>query len=240
MRAIVTGSHGAVAPFIIKELESRGIEVIIFNREVTDILNHDEVNNFIKTSNVDFFFHVATGPLKWISNIVSSCATFNVKMIYISTVSVFSENGTGPYTLESVPDACDGYGIYKLQGEKICKEYGNRLTVRLGWQIGYEAGSNNMVDFLVKQHEEKGYISASTKWYPSCSFLKDTAKTIIDLALTEKGLYQVNGNDKYSFFEIVNHINELFNFNWTVKVDDYLVRDDRMIDDRVTIKKLEF
>ena len=53
MRAIVTGSHGAVAPFIIKELESRGIEVTIFDRTKVDILDYNAVDNFIKQVNPD-------------------------------------------------------------------------------------------------------------------------------------------------------------------------------------------
>lgn len=240
MRAIVTGSHGAVAPFFIRELESRGIEVVIFDRSKTDILDYDQVYNFIKESECSLFFHFATGELRWVSNITRACANLNVKVIYISTVSVFSEQGTGPYTLDSVPDSNDGYGIYKIQAEKIVKEYGNRLTVRLGWQIGYEEGSNNMMDFLIKQHRNRGFIGASSIWYPSCSFLPDTAKTVVDLALTEKGLYLVNANDKYNFYEIVCGLNKMFNMNWNVVVEDSFGRDDRMIDERVNIKKLEF
>lgn len=240
MRAIVTGSHGAVAPFIIKELESRGIEVAIFDRTKVDILDYYAVDNFIKQVNPDLFFHVATGDLRWISNIVRSCSDLGAKVIFISTVSVFSEHGTGPYTIDSVPDANDGYGIYKQQGEKIVKEYGNHLTARLGWQIGFEEGSNNMLDFLIKQHRNRGFIGASSKWYPSCSFLPDTAKTVVDLALTERGLYQINGNDKYNFYEIACGLNKKFNMNWDVRVEDSFARDDRMIDDRVSIKKIEF
>ena len=240
MRAIVTGSHGCVAPFIIRELEKRNIEVVIFDRTKTNILSYDDVFNFINDNNPDMFFHIATGDLLWISNIVRACSKLNIKVIYTSTVSVFSESGTGPYTLDSVPDADTGYGIYKIQGEKIVKEYGNRLTVRLGWQIGYEENTNNMLDFLIKQHREKGYIGASRLWYPSCSFLDDTAKTVVDLALKEKGLFQVNGNDKYNFYEIVCGLNKKFNMNWDVRIDNSFSRDDRMIDDRVDIKKIEF
>lgn len=240
MRAIVTGSHGAVAPYFIKELEARNIEVIIFDRSRVDILNYDEVYNFINESNIDFFFHIATGDLRWISNIVRACASLGKKVIYISTVSVFSEQGTGPYTIDSVPNADTGYGIYKIQGEKIVKEYGNRLTVRLGWQIGENEGSNNMMDFLIKQHREKGYIGASNIWYPSASFLPDTAKCVVDLALNEKGLFLVNANKKYTFYEIVNGLNKMYNMNWDVRIDNSFGRDDRMYDDRVNIKELEF
>lgn len=240
MRAIITGSHGAVAPFFIQECEKRGIEVIIFDRTKVDILDYNQVFSFIEQTKPDLFFHIATGPLKWISNIVSCCAQLNIKMIYISTVSIFREDGTGPYTLDSVPDAVDGYGVYKLQGEKICKEYGNRLTARLGWQIGEEEGTNNMMDFLIKQHRERGFIGASSIWYPSCSFLPDTAKTVVDLAIHEKGLFQINANDKYNFYEIVNGLNKKYHMNWDVRKEDSFGRDDRMIDERVSIKKLNF
>lgn len=238
MRAIVTGSHGFVAPYLIKELQKRNIEVVIFNRSKMDILSFEQVRRFIKDSDVDLFFHVAVGDLKWIENIVEACRILNVKLIYTSSVSVFSEKGSGPYYVDSIPNAQEPYGIYKYQGERIVSEYLNSLIARIGWQIGYEINSNNMFDFLFKQYEQNHKIVASKLWYPSCSFVDDTCKCIVDLALTSFGLFQLNSNESYSFYDIANHIKEKMNMNWLIEPSYDFKRDDRMFDDRVNIKKL--
>lgn len=240
MRAIVSGSHGCVAPFVIEELQSRNIEVVIFDRTKTDITDYQQVYNFIKQSRADIFFHIATGDLKWLQYIVDSARQLNTKVVYTSSVSVFSEQSSGPYTVDSLPNATDDYGKYKREGEQIAAQYDNCLIARLGWQIGYTENSNNMLDFLIKQHRQKGYIEASDLWYPSCSFLKDTAKTLVDLAMDKTGLYQLNSNDKYTFYQIVNGLNKQFGMNWDVRKVNSFGRDDRMIDTRVNIAKLNF
>ena len=238
MRVIVTGSHGAVAPYVIGELQSRGVDVVVFDRSKVEITSYDEVYNFIKKSNVQMFFHIATGPLEWLEYIQIACSQLNVKLIFTSSVSVFSEQGTGPYTVDSVPDATDDYGMYKRKGEEIVLKDPKNLILRLGWQIGYRRGSNNMLDFLIRQHEEKGYIEASDKWYPSCSFLLDTAKTIVDLSRNRQGIYLLNGNRKFTFYKIAKGLSHIFDMNWTIKEVNDIVRDDRMYDTRVKIKHI--
>ena len=238
MRVIVTGSHGAVAPYVIGELRSRGHDVVVFDREKVDINSYDEIYNFIKKNRVDQFFHIATGPLEWLEYIVIACQQLNVKVIYTSSVSVFSEQGTGPYTVDSIPDATDDYGMYKRKGEEIVKKNPNNLIVRLGWQIGYRKGSNNMMDFLIRQEEEKGYIEASDTWYPSCSFIMDTAKTLVDLARNRTGLYLLNANKKFSFYHICRGLAHVFGYQWDIREVNNITRDDRMYDQRVKIKNI--
>ena len=76
-------------------------------------------------------------------------------------------------------------------------------------------------------------------WYPSCIFLKDTAKTIVGIALSQtSGTYLANSNQKYSFFEIVNHLKEKHQSDWIVRESISIARDDRMTDERVPIKEL--
>lgn len=237
MRAIVTGSHGAVAPYVIDELQKQSIEVIIFDRSRVDILSYDQVYQLIKNSNIQMFFHIATGPLEWIENIVKACNELNIKLIYTSSVSVFDEHSTGPYNLFSIPNAQDDYGKYKRQGENIVSNAKNYLIVRLGWQIGYHENSNNMLDYLIKQNREKGFIEASNKWYPSCSYLDQSAKVIVNLSLKEKGLFLINSNKNLTFYQIVNMINDKFKYNFKVIPSSVPERDDRMIDERVEIEK---
>jgi dTDP-4-dehydrorhamnose reductase len=240
MKAIITGMNGTVAPFIYQELISHNIEVVIWNRNETDIKTEESVHRFIEKHQPDIFFHIATGPIEWVEYIAKSTQKLGVKLLFTSTVSVFSEKGTGPYDISSIPNAEDEYGSYKIKCEEmIMKHHKNVVIVRLGWQIGKNARSNNMFEYLSKQQITHGYIEASSQWYPSCSFLNETANTVVNCALNfSNGIYMANSNKKHSFFEIVNHLKEKYKTDWIVKETTSFIRDDRMIDDRVEIKEL--
>ncbi|MFD2673244.1 sugar nucleotide-binding protein [Marinicrinis sediminis] len=240
MKAIITGMNGAVAPYVYEALQKQGLELVIWDR--TRIPTDDEaaIRQFIAETKPDLFFQIATGPVEWLSHIVKVTEELGIKLIFTSTVSVFSEQGTGPYTIESQPDAEEDYGRYKRECEQIIlNHHSNAVILRLGWQIGSKPGANHMFDFLVRSHEEKGFIEASSKWYPSTSFLEDTAKVVGQDALQyEPGIYLVNANPSFSFYEIVVRLKDLHEMDWQVKEITSFVRDDRMFDDRVQIPAL--
>ncbi|MBS3990566.1 MAG: sugar nucleotide-binding protein [Erysipelothrix sp.] len=240
MKVIITGMNGTVAPYIYEELISKNIEVVIWDRSKTDITSQESVHQFIQEHQPDLFFHIATGPLEWVEYIVHSTQKLGIKLLFTSTVSVFSDKGTGPYDISSIPNAEDDYGSYKIQCEKFIEKFHkNAVIVRLGWQIEANARPNNMFHSLSKQQASKGFIEASSRWYPSCSFLTDTAKTVVYCALNfSPGIYMANSNTKYSFFEIVSHLKEKYKTDWIVKETTSLERDDRMIDNRVEIGEL--
>lgn len=240
MKAIITGMNGTVAPFIYEELISKNIEVVIWDRTKIDISSQESVHQFIQEQQPDIFFHIATGPLEWVEYIVHSTQQLGIKLLFTSTVSVFSDKGTGPYNISSIPNSEDDYGKYKIQCEKtIEKFHKNAVIIRLGWQIEANARPNNMFESLSKKQAAKGYIEASSRWYPSCSFLTDTAKTVVYSALNfSPGIYMANSNQKYSFFEIVNRLKDKYQTDWIIKETTHPERDDRMIDERVAISEL--
>ncbi|WP_419871973.1 sugar nucleotide-binding protein [Candidatus Pristimantibacillus sp. PTI5] len=242
MKAIITGNNGAVAPYVNRELKSKNIEVTVWNRELVGINNEEEVYRFIEETNPDIFFHIATGPIEWLEYIARATKKLGIKLVFTSTVSVFSEDKTGPYKPDSSPDTVSSYGVYKILCEKLMKQiYPEAYILRLGWQIGSETGSNNMFDFLCRSQRDNSYIEASSQWYPSCSFLEETAETIVDLALNHKfDTYLLNSNRSYSFYDIVQYLKRLHRQDWKVIETNALVRDDRMFDNRVTLKPLDF
>ncbi|MBP3965028.1 sugar nucleotide-binding protein [Paenibacillus lignilyticus] len=242
MKAMITGNNGAVAPYVNRELKSRSMDVTVWKRELVGIDNEEEVYRFIEETNPDIFFHIATGPIEWLEYIAKATKKLGIKLVFTSTVSVFSEDKTGPYTPESIPDAENSYGVYKIQCEKLLKEfYPEAYILRLGWQIGSETGSNNMFDFLCRGQQDNGCIEASSQWYPSCSFLEDTAAAIVDIALNyESNTYLLNSNRKYSFYDIVLYLKRLHQQDWKVVETNALVRDDRMYDDRIIMKPFDF
>jgi len=240
MKAVVPGMNGAVPPNEAAIFSKQGVEVVTFDRTKIDIHNDAAISDFLKQENPDYFLHLATGPAEWAESSARICGDQGIRFLFTSTVSVFSEQGSGPYTVESTPNAEDNYGKYKRDCEaRVVAANPDVLIARLGWQIGRAAGSNNMFDFLTRTMAENGQIEASESWYPSCSYMEDTAVTLHQLiTVIPSGLYLVNSNQKSSFFDIVNGINSKVN-RWKVSPGHSPSRDDRMFDDRVSIVSIE-
>ncbi|KUP09672.1 epimerase [Bacillus coahuilensis m2-6] len=240
MKAIVTGMNGTVAPVLGEYLKTKGIEAIPWDREKVSTTDIKEMQAFFDHIQPTYFFHIGMGPAQWASTLATICFERQIPFLFTSTVSVFSEAGTGPYTVESLPDAEDDYGKYKRDCEEAIKEANpNAWIVRIGWQIGHDRGSNYMIDFLERTMDEKGFIPASSEWYPSTSFLEDTVEALYTIFTTKQpGLYLANGNPSYSFHNIVTALNQKHGGKWKVKETTDLKRDDRMFDDRVELSSI--
>jgi dTDP-4-dehydrorhamnose reductase len=218
-------------------LERHGVSVIPWDRRQIPTDQPALADDFIGHHQPDWFVHLATGDPAWAQSVAGVCRTRGVRFLFTSSVSVFNGGVSGPFSLEHPTDATDDYGRYKAECEhRVRGAHPDALIVRLGWQIGHSAGSNNMVDFLCQTMAEKGQIEASERWLPSCSFLEDTAAALHSLMLEHPpGLYQLEGNPGLSFHTIVTNLNRLGGHNWTVVPVDHPDRDIRMLDDRVKV-----
>jgi dTDP-4-dehydrorhamnose reductase len=240
MKAIITGMNGTVAPAVANYFATMGVDMVTWNRSRINIHDDIMIEDFLKNEKPDWFLHIATGPVEWAETVAKICGALNIQFLFTSTVSVFSENGSGPYTVESIPNAEDDYGRYKRECESRIKAVNpEAYIVRLGWQIGHSVGSNHMFDFLERSMSENGFIKASDQWYPSCSFLEDTAGALYDIVTQfPSGLYLLNSNQRSTFYEIVKALDKGKN-RWKVIAGNSPDRDDRMFDDRVKIISLE-
>ena len=239
MKAIFTGLNGTVAPEVSKYFKSKGIEVIQYDRNVIPVDNEFEIESFLKLHQPDFFLHFAMGTPEWAGLLAKLTKKLKIKFIYISTVSVYSGKSKGPITLDTLPDAEDNYGKYKRVSEDtVLKNNNESYILRIGWQIGMKPGSNNMIDYLYKEMEKNDVVKASNKWYPSCSFMEDTAKGIFD-AITNhpNGIYLINSNDTFSFYEIVTYLSKIHPIIKVAERKDF-IQDIRMVDNRIQIQKL--
>jgi len=239
MRVILTGMNGTVAPPVADYFAKQGFDIITYDRDRISTENSDEIEDFLQKQKADLFLHFAMGSYQWTSILASLCYKLNISFAFISTVSVFSNQHRGPFTVDDIPDAQDDYGFYKRESERLVKQYNTHAyIIRLGWQIGVGKGKNQMIDYLYKQMEQQGFISASSLWYPSVSFLSDTAKAIYQI--TQKlpvGLYHVNSNESHTFYEIVTYLKNIYP-EFIVKESKEFNADHRMIDHRVDIRKL--
>lgn len=241
MKALITGMKGTVAPAVAGFFSAKGYDIVAWDRKMIPVDNYPLMRYFIESVRPDVLIHCAMGSPEWAEFLALVSSGLKIKFLFTSTASVFTGSGTGPYTPDSVPDSTEDYGRYKVECEKRIRAVNaEALIVRLGWQIGQRAGSNNMIDFIEKKMSESGSVHASGIWYPSCSFLEDTAEALYSIIRKKPaGTYLLNGNRSYSFYQIVSALNKKHGGKWNVVFDNSFSKDDRMFDRRVKISGID-
>lgn len=239
MKVIITGANGTLAPYIIKVLEKEDVDVTVWDRDIIPIDHQKKIDAFIDMVKPDYFLHIATGPLDWVKEIVRTVKRHHIPLLFTSTVSVFSDDQSGPFSVESKPLAESDYGLYKQACEDhITREYGGySIILRIGWQIALEPEKNNMLAYLVNEHN----VDASTAFIPATSFMHESAKVIAELLEDfTPGLVQFDQNiNDWSFYEIAMKLKELFNLDIEINKVDEPVINSRMDNTGVKEKSLE-
>jgi dTDP-4-dehydrorhamnose reductase len=242
MKALITGMNGTVAPALAAVLREKGHTVTGWDRNAVPTDDPAAGELLIRREEPDWFFQIATGPPDWIEHTAHVCASMGIRFIFTGSVSVFDGSRSGPFAKDHPADAGDDYGRYKAEcEERIRAVHPEAVIARLGWQIGNAPGSNNMIDFLAREQREKGGIIAGTGWIPSTAFLEDTADALYRLAADfPSGLYQLEGNvNGMNFYDLVTALNRLHGNLWTVTPHEEPRRDNRMLDDAISLPALE-
>lgn len=252
MKAIITGGRGTVGSALANFLSARGGRVVCWDRSAVPVDCYQPMQDFVRREKPDVLFHLAiasqsTGKpneswlvnYEWTSELAWITRQLGIHFVFTSSVMVFSDNAKGPFTLDSVPDAPEGYGYEKRMAEqRVFEQNPHAIVVRLGWQIGDAPGSNNMIDYFEKQMTQHGCIKAGRKWLPACSFVQDTAAALAELPSKEPGLYMIDANTKWSFYEIAGALNQKHAERWKIVPTDDFIFDQRMLDKRVRVRPL--
>ena len=176
---------------------------------------------------------------EWPSELAWICRQRRIRFVHASTVMVFSGTARGPFTRDSVPDEVRGYGHEKrMAEERVVHQYPEATIARLGWQIGHGGGNNNMLDFFERQMTAEGHVRASASFVPACSFLEDTVEALVRLPDSPPGLYMIDSNEGWSFFEIAEALNTKHGFKWFIVRADHFSQDQRMLDLRLGVPSL--
>lgn len=240
MNILITGVNGTVAPVLADLCRQNSHTVTAWDRSKISPDDPDACLKYMKTLKPDLIFHLAMGGPEWAREMADYAHRAGIPYLFTSTVNVFDLSKSGPYPLDKLPDAEDDYGRYKQVCEKMILDVSpSAIIARIGWQIGHEAGSNNMVDFLQKQQEEHGFVEASDQWIPSCSCLEDTAEGLYKLGLSgASGIYQLEGNPGLSFYEITSAIKDRCSPSPQIRKVEEFRRDNRMMDERIILSPI--
>ncbi len=247
MKIAVTGASGTIGSALVPFLVGQGHQVVAWDRTKVPITEYWAMEEFLRSEGVNALFHLAvpskptgapneswTVNYQWTSELAWICKELGIIFVYVSTVMVFSSQKQGPFTIDTRPDAGDGYGMEKrLAEERVFHQNPASRVLRLGWQIGGPSGSNNMIDFLEAQSANTGLVACSTQWLPACSFLDDSIPILASMIERDSGLYQFDTNQKWNFYQIVFALNKELGRKWKVTATDTFVFDQRMVDNRL-------
>ena len=234
-KVLLTGMNGTVAPAIAEELRRRGCEVASWDRGAVSPDDRQAVARFIREVKPSALVHCATGSAQWAEDMARVCAEEGSKFLYVSSASVYGTQQQGPFTVYDTPETGDDYGRYKLECEQRVRAANEQaIVVRIGWQIALRRGGNNMVEHLAQKQAEHGHIAASTEWFPACSFLEDTARALAGaLEGAKAGLYLLDGNPGWSFWQIAGALNRAMRGGWEVRECQDFRWNNRMVDPRL-------
>ena len=124
-----------------------GPNIIYLDKKKFNILNFEQINNFIKKNKINILIHMAglSRPMETHSNninksielniigtanVVRACSNNNTKLIYFSTNYVYPGK-KGPYHENDYLYPINNYGWSKLGGESSVKMYKNSLILRI-------------------------------------------------------------------------------------------------------------
>ena len=234
-KVLLTGMNGTVAPVLAEELRGRGSEVVAWDRSAVSPDDREAVAQFIREVKPAAIMHCAMGSPQWAEDMARICAEEGSKFLYVSSASVYGTQQQGPFTIEDTPEPCDDYGRYKLECEQRVRAANDQaIIVRIGWQIALRRGGNNMVEHLAQKQAEHGHIAASTEWFPACSFLDDTARALAGaLDGAPAGLYLLDGNPGWSFWQIAVALDRAMQAGWEVRENRDFRWNNHMVDKRL-------
>ena len=229
MKILITGSKGQLGLELVKQLKIKGLyKIIDTDRDELDIVDIDNVNEFILSSKPDVVINCAAhtavdlcetdidnaykinaiGP----RNLAIACEKINAKFVQVSTDYVFDGNIDRPYREDDNTCPNSIYGSSKLMGEKFTKEFCSRyFIVRTAWLYGE---GNNFVRTMLKLSETNSELNVVNDQFGSPTSTVDLAKAIIDLMTTEHyGVYHGTCEGQCSWYDFAKKIFELKNID---------------------------
>ena len=237
---VLTGTHGMVAPALIRILNTKEYNCVAWNRDDHDPSNSEEVLSVLNEIRPLAVFHLAYGPFSWSKDMALYCLQNDIKFVYISTVNVYGDR-KGPHYVDSDIIPNDDYSRYKSESEKVVLETNpNSYIIRIGWQIGPldEKHDNSMLQYILRNMKERGYVEADDTHLLSASFVEDCAESIVDIFQNlEPSLYLVNGNFDMSFYDVCVYLENLYpELGIVVKRVSNMNKNEIMIDERTRCK----
>lgn len=234
-----------------RRLEAADCACVRWDRAGVPIDDYAAMRALVDRERPDVIFHLAAASqpeqdasdeatswrvnYTWTSELAWIARELDVRFVFTSTVMVFTDEAPGPYTTASEPNATHGYGMEKREAEgRVFHQNPHARVARLGWQIGDGTTGNHMGAWL----DRRGRVEASTRWLPACSFLPDTADALVRIAESRAGLYHVDSNRGWSFYDIACALRDRRGASWQITPSFSWRYDQRLLDARLSTPAL--
>lgn len=239
MKILVTGASGTIGKRLIEIIQARLHESVAFDRDIVDISNQESIHTYLDAIQPDSIMHLAKSDETMTKHLLTWSKKHQKKFVFTSSYKVFSgKTVDAPYQVYDRPDGTDDFALGKIKQEDLCFEiYPDSYVARLAWQIDHGPGGYNMLSFVQEQMKQRGVISASKGLYLSFMFLDDTCHALIDLVENYlPGMYHLNQNDGYSFYDVIYYLKYEKGQDWIV-LDDLkkFSKNDNMENNKVKV-----
>lgn len=232
----ITGLLGSNLAYILKkDFYLYGISRSIFNMSGVeskqfDLQENNMLYQYIKEVRPDILIHAAaitnvdlceeSTELARISNsqttkfIAEVCKEFAIKLIYISTDSVFDGTKDGLYSEYDKPNPINKYAETKLLGEKHVLENDNALVLRTNFYGFNYQDKYSFGEWILYSLQENKTINLFQDIFFSPILVNDIApiiKKTVDKDML--GLYHMCGSEKISKYDFGIYLKKRFNIS---------------------------
>lgn len=238
MKIAITGGTGLLGTAIVELLKKQKIEYLILSRQkhsVNDtIITTDYSVEYLTTifKNVDVVFHLAAsrGPKNSIGefhpdeiltqNIYEAAIKASVKkVVYASTISVYSDQETLPWIEKESTQPVSLYGISKLSCEMIGNYYARKYNLQVvNLRLAHLFGPNEKNNYMINLFMRKAYHKMTLELHKTSNakreflYVKDAARAFVHtIEHHYTGTYNIgNSNSRLTNLEVAQKINEVF------------------------------
>ena len=231
MKLLLTGLNGTLAPRVAEAAAAAGMEVIGWDRKLVPAEDEAASRAWLEECKPDAVAHLAMGSAAWSGFLARHAATHALPFVFTSTVMVFE--APGPHAPDSERNGSTDYGRYKIECEDAVRAANPHASiVRIGWQIDAERPGNNMLKTLDDWQAKEGRVAASRAWIPACSFMSDTAQTLLPLFRESRpGTFHLDSNaeEARSFDRVVAALKSYFERDeWKLETHEDYRHDQRL------------
>lgn len=234
LTVLVTGCDGQLGTEIrraSKDSRFSFCRFLFVDIRVLDICNRAEVQNYIKTHNVDLVINCAAYTAvdkaeveveeafmvnrDGVAVLSECCAENRAFLIHVSTDYVFDGNGVEPYRETDAVNPTGVYGLSKRAGEEAMIGNGvDGMVIRTAWL--YSAFGKNFVKTMLRLGDEKEEVHVVADQHGTPTWAADLADAIMEIILQvdfkqRKGveIYHFTDEGECTWYEFASAIMEM-------------------------------
>jgi len=257
MKVLVTGCSGQLGYDVVKEGNSRGLQMYGTSSSNLDITNKQRVFQSVTKLKPNVIIHCAAyTAVDKAEDDKERCYDVNVngtrylaeaaklvgaKFVYISTDYVFDGQGDKPFKESEEPNPIGYYGLTKYEGERIIQSLLEKwFIVRISWVFGING--NNFIKTMLRLSETRDELNVVGDQFGSPTYTFDLSHLLLAMIETNRyGIYHASNEGFCSWAEfaeeIFKRVGKKIKVN-AISTEEYLTKAIRPKNSRMSKQKL--